>query len=833
MSLTPLLTSYFRIFTSLCLALLLSFSVYAEEVSLATAIDAQPLGTALNTLSELTDVVILAPTELVEGHTSGAVPSGLSALEAARMMVSGAGLSVVESDSGALVVKAGRPTAPATSVMSPQLKVEEVVVYGTKQGVSIQETFASAEVLTMEALQERAMYELADVMLRTPNVSGDGSLFSTSIRGVSSQGVGGAGTGRTTNVYLDGAPASNNALPGIFNLWDVAQVEVLRGPQATTQGRNALAGAIVMQSADPEFEPSGRVRVLGGNQETYEASVMATGPLIDEQVAFRLAYDYREQDFGGFNVPVQQNDQFTESTTARAKLLIVPEALPDLRAEFNLSWTDLLNAGRARRVISPPGDDPARDDFDPFELENWDARGGIVDNESIRFITDLGYQLSDVWRVQFLATADQTERVIQNAGGDDIRDEETYSLDFRLHFDTQRLQGWIGAYYFNEDTDLDSTLVVDPTDFGFQTEVPGTLLSSVSALSREIENYALYGDLSYQLTDRLTVRVGARYDVEDVFDTGQNAEVTFSVVPCNVVLGPILIPCDNFLSSSSGTPLDTDYDAFLPLAAVIYDIDDYRSVSFTVQRGYRAGGADTVFGVVGEFDPEFITNYELAFRSTWLDERLTVNANVFYADWEDQQLQVPVGPARLEFDTVNAGESELYGAEITVSYLVGGGFNIYAGLGLLETEFVDFPFAIDDNGNPLPGAPGFANLAGNEFSGAPNTTFSLGGSYEHSSGIFASLNLAYRDEQFSDIENLEANQVGDYWLANARLGFERNALRISAYGNNLFDEEIFTGRVVEGVFISDDGTVSIGQPGFDDYFIAQPRQYGLELEYRF
>ena len=827
-----LISAMFRI-APLCATLILSVSVQAEALALSADIGAQPLGKALTTLSEMTDVVIVAPTELVEGVTSRPVARGLSALDAAREMVLGANLAILESGSGALVVVA-RDKDPKASAGSQTQKVEEVVVYGTKQGVSLQDTYASAEVLTMDLLEERAFYELNDVMLRTPNISGSSSLFSTSIRGVSVQGVGGSGTGRTSNLYVDGAPASLNALPGAFNLWDVQQVEVLRGPQATTQGRNALAGAIVMQTADPEFEPSARLRVLGGNQETYEASVMATGPLIEDQVAFRLAYDYREQDFGGFNVPRQQDDQFTESDTARAKLLVTPKALPGLRAEFNLQWTDLLNAGTATRVISPPGDNPGRENFDPFALETWDARGGIVDNESLRFITDVEYRLSDVWTLQFLATADQTERVIQNTGGDDVRDEETYSMDLRFRFDYGRLQGWVGGYYFDEDSEFDSTLVVDPTDFGFATEVPNTLLTSITSSAREIENYALYADLSYQLTDRLTVRVGARYDVEEVFDTGQQGSVTFSVDPCNVVIGAILIPCQSLLpASSAGVPLDADYDAFLPLAALIYDIDDSRSVSFTVQRGYRAGGADTLAGVVEEFDPEFITNYELAFRSTWLDDRLVLNANVFYAEWEDQQLRVPVGPARLVFDTINAGESELYGAELTANYIFANGLSVYAGLGLLETEFVDFPFAVDDDGAALPGAPGFDNLAGNAFSGAPNMTFSIGSSYQHSTGIFASVNLAYRDEQFSDIENLEANKVGDYWLANARLGYERNAFRISAYANNLFDEEIFTSRIVEGVFISDEGVVSVGQGGFDDYFIAQPRQYGLELEYLF
>ena len=128
--------------------------------------------------------------------------------------------------------------------------IEEIVVTGTKRNLSIQDTQTSVTVLTGRQIEEQGIVSLEDILLRTPNVAGGGSnsLNTASIRGVVLQGVSATtDNGFTSNVYIDGSPNSFNANQGANNLWDVAQVEVLRGPQSTVQGRNALAGAIIIR----------------------------------------------------------------------------------------------------------------------------------------------------------------------------------------------------------------------------------------------------------------------------------------------------------------------------------------------------------------------------------------------------------------------------------------------------------------------------------------------------------------------------------------------------------------------------------------------------------
>ncbi|MEM9170759.1 MAG: TonB-dependent receptor, partial [Pseudomonadota bacterium] len=715
---------------------------------------------------------------------------------------------------------------------------------------SVQDTQTSVSVVTDTVIDNQAIFELSDIFLRTANVTQTAGAFSFSIRGINSGGVGGAGTGRTSNVYVDGAPASLNGLSSAFNLWDIDQVEILRGPQSTTQGRNALAGAVVIQSADPEYDFGAKARALFGNNETYQFSGMLTGPIIDDQVAFRLSVDYREQDFETINAVVGTPEGASDALTARGKLLFEPNAIPDLRVETSVSYIDFFTSGDGSGVILDPNRTiTSRSDLLPFDRENFDFRGGVIDNENLRFLADVTYRFTENWSAQVVGTYDDTERLITNIGGPDLREEETYTIDARAIFDYDRITGWIGGYYFKDDLFSATEQDFDVSSFGGVIDPAGTLVRFVQNRSAETENYAIYGDVLFALTDRISLNFGARYDWEDVVDTGFSSQLSADADPCFVSVpfvgtGPCALL---FAAFGSTEPVGgTSFEAFLPRGGAIYNVDDDKSISFMVQRGYRAGGFFVLNGQVEQFDAEFITNYELAWRSVLFDNRLTFNANAFFATWSDQQLNIPE-PGLLDNRVVNAGASELYGLEIDASFQVTPAFEIYGNLGLVETEFTDFPFAVDENGeplglvdvdlNPIPGLVGnpFANLAGNEFPSAPGLTGTLGASYDSESGLFGSANVSYRSNQFSDVTNLPINQTGDYTLVNARVGYQTDNWRISVFVDNLFDEEFFRSLLLDEVNRNPEsgGNATLGQAGTRRNAHSQPRHFGVEIEAAF
>ncbi|MEM1134118.1 MAG: TonB-dependent receptor [Pseudomonadota bacterium] len=814
--------------------------IAAAQASEAMQIDIaeQPLSQTLTDIARRYGVSVRVSGDLTRGRAARRISGNMTVEQALRQALQGTGLVANRSPNGGFVI--------APNDLSGLQRQDTIIVTGTKQNQTIQNTRESVVVVSEEQIDETVVYDLPDLLLRLPNVtSNSATLSGIGIRGIGISGVGGAGTGRTLNVYIDGAPASFEALTaGSFNLWDIQQVEVLRGPQSTTQGRNALAGAIVVQTADPDYDFGMKARAIIGNNETYQISGMVTGPIIEDQVAFRLSADYREEDFNDFIAPLNQNFGATDALSLVGKLLIEPKALDGLRVELNAQYTDTNTDGRGQRFDAPPASEPAFETFDPFDRITFDPRGGTGGAELLRLIADIQYQFSENWSISLLTSFDDTVRASEGPAGTDRRTEDTYQADFRVHFDYGRLRGWIGGYYFQEDRNTRSSTFLDLGSL-IPTTPAGLVVDNQSNQTFKTENYAVYADLAFDITDKLTLNVGGRFDREEVFDTGPLGTTVF--LAGGTPIDPdsncfvAVTPCTRFIPVSDTPPIDTDFDVFLPKAGVIYAIDDLRSVSFMYQRGYRAGGGTIIsFGAeeltFAGFDPEFLNNYELAFRSLWLDGRLSVNANIFYSTWRDQQVTVPIPGSLTAFEILNAGSSELYGLELSTSFEVTEELSVYGNLGLLQTEFTDFPFLQTSDNPPqaLDGLLGeeFFNLAGNEFPGAPNVTASFGASYRRQGGFFGSFNISYRGSAFSDVENFAVDRNDSFVLANARIGFQRDWFRLSVFANNLFAQEFTTSRNL--LAAQRIGSEAVAAPTAIRVFnLNQPRAFGVELELTF
>ncbi|MEM6914195.1 MAG: TonB-dependent receptor plug domain-containing protein, partial [Pseudomonadota bacterium] len=209
----------------------------AEQSARSVDIAAGPLGDVLLSISAAFDVNVIADEPLVEGKLAPKVSGTMTVNEALLLALGSSDLIFGRSVSGAFIIatpQKERAIRPGSDLL---------IVQGTKLPSSLQETDTSVEIFTAERLDREEIIDLSNLFLRVPNVtagSGFGNDFS--IRGIGRTGATGAGTGIASNVYVDGAPLSVNALlRGPVPLWDVAQTEILRGPQSTVQGRNALA----------------------------------------------------------------------------------------------------------------------------------------------------------------------------------------------------------------------------------------------------------------------------------------------------------------------------------------------------------------------------------------------------------------------------------------------------------------------------------------------------------------------------------------------------------------------------------------------------------------
>jgi len=666
--------------------------------------------------------------------------------------------------------------AMAQEVAPPETdggKIEEIIVTGQKTAARLSEVTASVSVTTGAEIAREPVTNLYDVLARVPNVTAAFGEQGFAIRGIDQRGVGSAGNGQTLTIYVDDAPLGNfTTFFGPLDAWDLGQVEVYRGPQSTNFGRNALAGAIYVRTRDPSYQPDLRVRAEYGNYGTYQVAAAGGGAIVPDKLAVRFAASQRESDGFIDNILLGSDADPVELKTARAKLLFEPTETVRLIATSsyteNFGGEDGLRASDAfqrKADYNVPGEEGT----DTF-LNALNATWQVTDGLDLVSITT--YQQTDYVRVE-----DQDRTAADGGFLDRKGEDDAFSQELRVVHRGDRLSGVIGAYYVQQENSFDDELLIAIT--AVDPRLPlRNLVSRRSVLNDTSTNYAVFTDLEVDLTDRLTLLGGLRYDHEEGdTDATQIVDILGDIPPPFAFL--------RALEGESTVRTDAAYDAWLPKLGLRFAATEDVILGLVWQRAYRAGGAELnqLDGSISTFAPEYLSNVEASARVTLLEGRLRWNSNAYYGDWTDQQVGIPYENAPTLFRTVNAGKSTIYGFETDLTWVVGDGLELYGAVGYAETEFDDFP---NPDGDP-------DNFAGRAFPFAPEWTFNLGADYEHASGLFGGVDVNFRDSVFSDQENLAANAVDAYTIVNARIGYRlADRYSISLIARNLFDEDYYT-----------------------------------------
>ncbi|MEM8659861.1 MAG: TonB-dependent receptor, partial [Pseudomonadota bacterium] len=267
---------------------------YSQDYNSASG----PMDAVLMALAEVYQVNIVAPDSLVAGKESAAISGNMTVSQALSGVLAGSDLIARETTNGTFVIeKVLDPSQSSSkltdSVNPPRRPMELVTVTGEKIDRDLQDTYASVVVLTEQALQNNVILDLEAAMQWVPNVTITPDGFGLSIRGIPQQGLGN-GTfdpvAPTSAIYIDGAVQTQAAVAnGALSTWDVQQVEVFRGPQTATQGRAGLAGAVIVNTVDPDQQWSARTRLLASDENQEQLSIAAGGPLLEDKLAFRVA----------------------------------------------------------------------------------------------------------------------------------------------------------------------------------------------------------------------------------------------------------------------------------------------------------------------------------------------------------------------------------------------------------------------------------------------------------------------------------------------------------------------------------------------------------------
>ncbi len=650
---------------------------------------------------------------------------------------------------------------------------------------------ASVAVVDGARLEAGTDTDLYDLVAMTPNVNAPTDRSGFSIRGIPQGGFGG-GSGLLVSVRVDGAPVEGYQATsfGPFATWDLDRVEVFRGPQSTQQGRNSLAGAIVMRSADPTFRTEARARVRYGDETQLAATVNV--PFADK-AAFRISADVRQSD-GFVHNEIMDDDawDFRDARNLRAKFLFQPTE----RFEGLLTLVNNENNAGGGGIVT------AR--F-PEERVNLSDRKSEEGSEHRIATMELGYDggavriesTTSLYDHDYHRNVDLDQTPVPAGVIDYATDDRWFSQEVRGLWRGARHQGVVGLYL----ADLDDSLRADTSGPGELAGLPpGFTLTAWFETAEATRNTALFGEFDLNLAADWTVTLGSRLDREsrDIHNQqGLTSEPTLPGLP-----GADQPPDD----------LNAEYTAFLPKVAVRREWTDALSTSVSWQRGYRAGGQSiTVLSrQVNNFDPEFTDNYEFSIRARTGDGRGFLSANAFFTDWKDQQVRVRT-ELGLPVDTliVNAGESSVAGAELEASWWTNRNLQFFGSAGLLRTRFDQF-------------VSGDFDFSGNEFPGAPRWSLLGGVAWRPTEWASATVEASSQAGTFSTARNEAEFEVDGRTLVNARFGVEREGAGIWLYGRNLLDEAYLL-----NVFSLD--VVGAGNRGY----AGPPRTVGVELSYRY
>lgn len=745
--------------------------------------------------------------------------------------------------SSTILLIASLPAAAYAEEAPAADQSQDIVVTGEKVARSLQETTASVGVTTAARLEEENIQTLQDVFQRTVNVSETYGSSGFTIRGISNRGVSGGGDAATATVFVDGAPVPQEILSnGPTDMWDVAQVEIFRGPQSTLQGLNALAGAIHIRTQDPTFDWSVKGRATLSSHNTRNFALAGGGPILPGELAFRVTGEKRNSDGEVFNPTRDAHENPVDTTSVRGKLLWTPSALPGFEARAG--YQHFEGETGYRFVYSNTG----VDDFFNNRVNLSDARNGSHVNTD-QATLDLRLDLAQGFTLSSITTYTDVKSTFEYDGdltaaplayGTNWADSETVTQELRLNYESERLSGLAGLYYYNRNQTASSasrTLVPTPEDtiagllFGsgmvdaataaylaslYTAALPAVPVAYAANAPSKVETFAIFADGRYRLTDQLSILAGFRYDHEkNRFGVVQSSTLDGELPdpaafgPLAPVIGAVNAGVLQIVGEASGTVLPTSrtFSAFLPKLGLNMEWTEDLSTAFVVQRGYRSGGSsmNTARSQAFPYDPEFTWNYELSLRSVWLDGKLTVNANAFYVDWKDQQTTVNFGLNLYDYHTVNAGKSHLYGFEIEAAHRVSSAFDWYIGIGNNNTKFDEFTTDVGT----------VTDLSGQEFAYAPRWTLSGGANLRFGGGFNANVNANYRNSVYTDYGNPQSDwKVGARTLVNARVGYAADNWSASVFVNNLFDKHF----------------IQYDNPGIQSAVLGAARTAGVVLE---
>jgi iron complex outermembrane receptor protein len=692
-------------------------------------------------------------------------------------------------------------TAPAGSD-SQATQVDEVIVTAQRRAQRLQDVPVTVTVFGAEELEQARIKDVDDVATRTPGLQFDAFPASQpriAIRGIGSTDRGAAGD-PSAAIFLDEIYLGR---PGMvaFDAFDIARIEVLKGPQGTLYGRNVVGGAINVVTQRPDFDAFGlSTEATVGNYGRLEGAAVLNAPFADGKAAVRASGSWRTHD--GYTENSFTGGEVDDQDTQSGRLQIAARPSETVRLALTIDGTRDRAAGPANHVLDLDETDPLsmfwtvdrdRDHFagstDGYQdRDTWGVRGEAQLDLPFATLTYLGaYRNLDYSTAYDFDGGNEATNFVAISGGNDEQ-SDTSSHEIRLSSLPDSPVQWVaGLYNYNADTHRLDTLILDIGGEG----------TEVFTQDAQLKSYAVFGDVTVPFGERFSLIGGLRYSDDEkdyrISDTAGNA---------------LFRAGEEFDVSAS-----TSFDALTWRVGGDYQLADDHLLYAMVSRGFKSGGFQDLPATAEEaadpFDPEYATQYELGQKSIFLDGRLTWNNTIYVMDYTDLQTRRTLPSGAVVTD--NAGAATIKGYETYLSWRPFGGARLVAGYGYTDATFDDY--RVDDT----------TNYAGNRIARAPKHKLVLSPSYDWDLAGGASIRFAvdYRYESliYEDNSNTgpERREPTNFYDARIIYSDASDRWSVSLWGKNLSDEVT---RSFQGAFLG---------ANFGAY--APPRTYGLSLNW--
>jgi len=734
--------------------------------------------------------------------------------------------------------------------------LEEVIVTAQKRAQSIQEVPISITAFSGDFLEENGIQKIAEVANITPNFNIAASSQPSNSR-IQIRGIGAAGNNAiepSVGVFIDGVYYPR---PGsvIGLLMDINSFEVLRGPQGTLFGRNTVAGAMNITTRNPSQESVGLIEAGVGDYGLYEVGGSFNGALSDS-VAGRLSFKNADRDGYG------ENTLDGEEYGARDDLIVRGKLLFDFSDQFSMLVTadyaavnmdgivpELLNStitpAFEGRTTAFYGASPATEDSYDWKVhqsvndKHEDEQKGLSVDINYEFANDLTLRSITAvrdWEATY-SDGDVGYAVALMPGTTDYY-TETASQEFQLTSPGGETVDWLaGLFYYQEDYDIGLSrdlgeAFCNPTIAAIAGAGLGALCqasqqegATTTTFTQELRSIAAFGQATWNISDAWNATLGLRWSNDEKdgdYIAGVNNPAATLFATNETVLG-----------------MERDDSKTTWFGNVNWHVTKDIMLFTTASTGYKSGGFNsqpsgrTPLGREARiFAPEEITNYELGVKTTLLDGSMTANATLFRTDLENFQDRAFDG---LSFIVLNAGELRQQGVEVDIKWAPMEPLRIVAGLGYLDSEYLDFEGA--------PGLPGGGpqDLKGESRTYSPELQTSLTADWTQTLGNgmqwFVGGSWSWVDEQNvgASSNNNPQSMQDSYSIVNARLGLRSASEKwdVTLYGNNLTDED-FCQTIFDQAFGAPLGAVNpVNNTSVMRCALGAPTTWAIKGTYRF